>query len=86
MKPFHVIRSLLAFAGLLAALTPLSAQRGGPSPIIAAAPFRATGIYGTGEKAGWTVTPAPGATLPAGDFTYTVKTNNSATIKTGSFN
>lgn len=86
MKSLSAVRFLLTFASLFAALAPLSAQRGTPPPpIIAAAPFRPTGIYAAGEKAGWTITPAPGATLPAGEFTYTVKTNNSATIKTGSF-
>jgi len=85
MKTFSAVRSLFALAGLFAAQLPLFAQRGGPPPIVAAAPFHASGIYAAGEKAGWTITAVPGATLPAGDFTYTVKTNNSATIKSGSF-
>ena len=86
MKLLHAARPLLSLALFFAALAPLSAQRGAPPPIIAAAPFRPTGIYATGEKAGWTITPVSGATLPAGDFTYTIKTNNSAIIQTGTFN
>jgi len=72
-------------AALLVAVLPLSAAQRGPAPTIAATPLKPTGIYAAGEKAGWTITPAPGATPPAGDFSYTVKANNSATIKTGTF-
>jgi cephalosporin-C deacetylase len=75
----------IALLALLAAAPLLSAAQRGPAPTIAATPLKATGIYAAGEKAGWTITPAPGATPPAGDFSYTVKTNNSATIKTGTF-
>ena len=78
------LRNLLA--ALLAVALPLSAaQQRGPVPTIVATPLKATGIYVAGEKAGWTITPAPGATPSAGEFTYTVKTNNAATIKTGTF-
>src|SRR5476651_33346 len=86
MKPLLAFRSLLALAGLFVAQLPLFAQRGAPAPTIVAAPYHASGIYAAGEKAGWTISPAPGAAVPAADFTYTVKTNNSATIKTGAFN
>ncbi len=76
----------IILSALLVAAMPLSAaQQRGPAPTIVATPFKATGIYSVGEKAGWSISPAPGATPPAGDFTYTVKTNNAATIKTGTF-
>jgi len=89
MKSLPALRPLLALAltGLFTALTPLLAQRGpAPAPLLVAEPLHASGIYAAGEKASWTIAPAPGATLPAGDFTYTVKTNNAATIRTGTFN
>jgi cephalosporin-C deacetylase len=88
MKSLPAFRPLLALAlaSLFVAHLPLHAQRGpAPAPLLVAEPVRATGIYATGEKVSWTIAPAPGATLPAGDFTYTVKTNNAATIKSGSF-
>ena len=87
MKSLPALRFLLALAGLFLAHLPLLAQRGpAPAPILVAEPLHPSGIYGAGEKVSWTITLAPGATPPAGDFTYTVKTNNSAIIKTGSFN
>lgn len=86
MKFLPALRSLLALAGLFVAQFSLLAQRGAPAPTFVAAPYHASGIYAAGEKAGWTITPVPGVTPPTGDFTYTVKTNNSATIKTGTFN
>jgi cephalosporin-C deacetylase-like acetyl esterase len=44
-------------------------------------PFHPSGIYGLGEKAGWTVTPARGAATAK--YTYVIKKNNSDTIATG---
>ena len=44
-------------------------------------PFHPNGIYSLGEKAGWTVTPAKGATTTK--FNYVIKKNNSGTIATG---
>ncbi len=76
----------IILSALLCAALPLSAaQQRGPAPVIVATPLHATGIYAAGEKAGWTITATPGTPVPAGDFSYTVKTNNSATIKTGTF-
>jgi hypothetical protein len=43
-------------------------------------PFHSSGIYSLGEKAGWTVAPAPGA---AAKYAYEIKKNNSDTIKAG---
>lgn len=46
-------------------------------------PYKATGIYDLGERAGWTVTVPEGAAVPAGGFTYTVLKNNSETLASG---
>ncbi|MGA2541852.1 MAG: acetylxylan esterase [Verrucomicrobiota bacterium] len=46
-------------------------------------PHDKTGIYDLGEKAGWTVTLAGGAPAPSGNYTYTIKKNNQAEIKSG---
>ena len=43
-------------------------------------PFHANGIYGLGEKAGWTVTRTDSA---AASVSYTIKKNNIETIKSG---
>jgi cephalosporin-C deacetylase-like acetyl esterase len=45
-------------------------------------PFHKDGIYGIGERAGWTVTLPQGAAA-TGKYSYIIKTNNLATIKTG---
>jgi cephalosporin-C deacetylase-like acetyl esterase len=77
----------LAFAlGLV--LTSASTLHGAAAPApgpVTATPLHKSGIYDLGEKAGWTLTATPGVPTPAGDFTYTVKTNNAAVIKTGTF-
>jgi len=65
-----------AYAALLASL-PVSAQS------LALTPFRASGIYALGEKAGWTVTLPAGAAAPAGGFTYSIRQNNLDAIQTG---
>jgi len=46
-------------------------------------PFHSTGIYRLGEKAGWTVSLPKDAAAPAPEYTYEIKTNNCAVIKTG---
>jgi len=45
-------------------------------------PYKAGGIYGVGEKVGWTVQPPRGA-APNGSYTYTVRKNNQDVIKAG---
>jgi cephalosporin-C deacetylase-like acetyl esterase len=47
------------------------------------APFHSTGIYRIGEKAGWTVTLPKDAPAAAAKYTYEIKKNNFAAIKTG---
>ena len=45
-------------------------------------PYKPSGIYGLGEKVGWTAVLPLGA-HPTGGYTYTVKRNNQRVIKTG---
>jgi cephalosporin-C deacetylase len=59
--------------------------RAADEPQLVFTPFHADGIYALGEKVGWTVTPAPGAAPPPGRFSYTIKSNDLAVVKTGSF-
>ncbi len=53
---------------------------------LSATPFKPTGIYALGEKAGWTVSLTPGTVPAPGGYTYTVKKNNAETLKTGPLN
>jgi len=46
-------------------------------------PFRESGIYQLGEKAGWTVTTPNDAAAANATYTYVIKKNNSETIRTG---
>ncbi len=46
-------------------------------------PYKASGIYGVGEKVGWTASPPQGA-VSTGEYAYTIKKNNQDVIKTGS--
>jgi cephalosporin-C deacetylase len=52
---------------------------------VAVVPLKATGIYDQGEKAGWTVKVAEGATAPTGKFSFVLKKNNLEQIKSGEF-
>jgi len=61
---------------LLAAAPLCSAQQ------LTLTPFKPGGIYGVGEKVGWTAS-LPSGAAPGGGFKYTVKKNNLETIKTG---
>src|SRR5689334_3011971 len=45
-------------------------------------PYNASGIYRIGEKVGWTVT-LPQGTAATGNYSYTIKKNNMAVLKTG---
>ena len=46
-------------------------------------PFHANGIYGLGEKAGWTVARPKGATATSTQYNYVIRKNNAETIATG---
>ncbi len=63
--------------GRLLAPPPCSAQQ------LTATPFNPNGIYGVGEKVGWTVALPSGVPAPMGNYTYTVKKNNLEAIKSG---
>ncbi len=77
----HPIRLMIAPAHgvllvLLAGAQLCSAQE------VTLAPFKPSGIYSLGERAGWTVSAAPGA-ASNGAYTYTVRKNDLDVIKTG---
>jgi cephalosporin-C deacetylase-like acetyl esterase/lysophospholipase L1-like esterase len=60
-----------------------------PSPLqqtekLTVAPYRASGIYGIGEKVGWTASLPQSVVSTTGGSTYTIKKNNQEVIKTGS--
>ncbi|HEX8290560.1 MAG TPA: acetylxylan esterase, partial [Pyrinomonadaceae bacterium] len=65
-----------AFALLLFAAHPCAAQQPRFTP------YRASGIYGLGEKVGWTAELPPGASRSAA-YTYAIRKNNQDVIKTG---
>lgn len=71
-----VPKALAALILLLAAAQLCSAQQ------LTFKPYKASGIYGVGEKVGWTVS-LPKGTASTGVYAYTVKKNNQDTIKTG---
>jgi cephalosporin-C deacetylase len=73
----HLARTAVAaFTLLLFAAHVCSAQQ----PTFT--PYKASGIYGLGEKVGWTVELPPGAPRSA-VYTYAVRKNNQDVIKTG---
>ena len=78
------IRLRLSAAGLalvcafaVAAPPPAQAQQ------LSFTPFHKSGIYGLGERAGWTVTLAPGAAVPASKYGYVIRKNNLDVLQTG---
>ncbi|MGV3618879.1 MAG: acetylxylan esterase [Fimbriimonas sp.] len=50
-------------------------------PVATVVPFKASGIYDQGERAGWTIANPPGASL--GKVAYTLKRNNHEVIQKG---
>jgi cephalosporin-C deacetylase-like acetyl esterase len=73
-----------ALAALIFAVSAANAQPRANTPEpLNFRPYHENGIYQVGEKAGWTVTMAPGVEAPAAGYAYTVKTNNFQTIKSG---
>ncbi|MGB6489330.1 MAG: acetylxylan esterase [Steroidobacteraceae bacterium] len=73
--------------GLLLAriLAPLATAAAADEPLLIFTPFHADGIYGLGDKVGWTVTVAPNVVPPKGRFSYTIRRNNLEVVRTGSF-
>ena len=68
---------IAALIFLLAAARLCSAQQ------LTLTPYKASGIYGVGEKVGWTASLPQGA-VSTGDYAYAIKKNNQDVIKTGS--
>ena len=75
MKRF--LNPALAGLAMLLIASPVEAQE------LTFVPFHSSGIYRLGEKAGWTVSPPPGAPAPAARYRYEIKKNNFDTIKSG---
>jgi cephalosporin-C deacetylase len=80
-RPFRSIRVPSIALGLALALL-LATPQAHAQPL-SFAPFKSSGIYELGEKAGWTVKLAEGAAAPAAGYNYVIRKNNSDTIKTG---
>src|SRR5262245_8128732 len=68
------------FSLLLNALSLVTAQAFAEQPILT--PFKASGIYGLNERAGWTVSAPAGATLN-GEYNYVVRKNNLDALQSG---
>lgn len=77
--------AVLCAALIAYVLTPFATAAAADAPHLIFTPFHADGIYALGEAVGWTVTPAPDAMAPKGRFSYTITSNNSNVVKTGSF-
>src|SRR6185503_7646739 len=67
---------------VLAVVIVLAAAHSSATQQLTLTPYKASGIYGVGEKVGWTANLSP-ASAPTGDYTYTIKKNNQDVIKTG---
>lgn len=71
----HFVLAIAAAIFFLAAHSCLAQQ-------LTLTPYKASGIYGVGEKVGWTASLPQGA-VPTGGYAYTIKKNNQDVIKTG---
>jgi len=69
----HIVVSLSAFATVACAF----------AEQLALTPFRASGIYELGERAGWTVSLPPSSASNDVSYSYTLKKNNSTLIASG---
>jgi len=74
-KPAFVLFFVL---GLAAAAVPAAAQK------VVLTPFRASGIYRSGERVGWTVTLPPGTAAPAGGYSFQLLQNEMVPLTSGS--
>ncbi|MGH8221187.1 MAG: hypothetical protein ACREUT_21860 [Steroidobacteraceae bacterium] len=61
-----------------------AATTAGPSELAFRA-WRADGVYAPGQRAGWTVSSAPGADVRQEHYSYTVIRDEKAVVKTGAF-
>lgn len=76
---------MLLAAPVLALVTPAFAQQppSTASAPLVVVPFRASGIYSLGERAGWNVSAPVGAPAPTGRFSYSIKRNDQVVIESG---
>ncbi len=70
--------SLLLWIAALAVGSRCAAQS------ITLTPLKVSSVYSPGEKAGWNVTRADGASAPSGAYGYTIKKNNHEVLQSGS--
>jgi len=68
--------NLTVAASILLGATVATAQQ------LSFTPFNSSGIYRIGERAGWTIAPSGGATVPDGNYTYTIRKNNLEVLQT----
>src|SRR5205807_1858607 len=68
--------------GLIFAWSALATGQTAP-PQLSFTPYRSSGIYDLGEKAGWDVTRAQDASPSTDKYGYTIKKNNADVIQTG---
>ena len=59
----------------------VSSTQVAPRPTLS--PFKEGGIYGIGDKVGWTVSLPTGSSSPSGTYSYVLKKNNVDTIQSG---
>jgi len=59
------------------------AAHGADAPKLIVTPFHASGLYETGEPAGWSVTLPEGADAPDGGYTCEIRKNNLDTVAEG---
>jgi len=73
----------LIAAGVLAAASFAFAAQPVSAPPLDFKPYHANGIYAPGERAGWTVTLAPGMPSVPAAWNYTIRKNNSEVLQRG---
>ncbi|HKE93698.1 MAG TPA: GDSL-type esterase/lipase family protein [Povalibacter sp.] len=73
-------RSVLPQTFLISLLLPCAAVFAANPPVLT--PFKPGGVYALGERAGWTVS-APADAASTGEYSYTLKKNDSEIIKSG---
>ncbi|MES2178250.1 MAG: acetylxylan esterase [Gemmatimonadota bacterium] len=84
-RPSHLFAFRAAAFLALAAALPAVAQQPAPAaaPQLVFTPIKASGMYAVGERAGWTVTLAPGAAVPPAGFPFVITKNRKDTLRYG---
>ena len=67
---------------LLGLVLSLALAQHGAAQQLVLTPFKPSGIYALGEKAGWSVALPSGAAMPA-EYSYVIRKNNFDLIKSG---